>query len=169
MLSVSFDCASFFITPLVFLTFILARTKTNHNWYFYQFLFSQVYIWTTLYISALLIKTQLRSIHQNKSNNLVDDLSWKMQLSLFAIVIMFCSNNIAIDSWENGWRTSELVLCFLFCKKYKKVRVMLFIKQYKYSISNKSKSWFVYITWIEYILQVSSKDEVVYGGQAFAV
>ena len=105
----------FFITPLVFLTFILARTKTNHNWYFYQFLFSQVYIWTTLYISALLIKTQLRSIHQNKSNNLVDDLSWKMQLSLFAIDIMFYSNNIAIDSWENGWWPSELVLCFLFC------------------------------------------------------
>jgi DMSO reductase anchor subunit len=161
MLSVSFDCASFFITPLVFLTFILARTKNNHNWYFYQFLFSQVYIWTTLYISALLIKAQLRSIHQNKSNNLVDDLSWKMQLSLSAIAILFCSNNIAIDSWENGWWPSELILCFLFCKKYKKVRVMLFMKQYKYSISIKSKAWFVYIMWIEYIL-VCSHDRKVF-------
>jgi hypothetical protein len=62
---------------------------------FYVFsFFAHIFIWTTSYIFALLIITQLGSKYQNKSNNLVDDLSWKIQLSLLAIAMMLCINKI---------------------------------------------------------------------------
>ena len=66
---------------------------TSDYLYVFSF-FAHIFIWTTSYIFALLIITQLGSKCQNKSNNLDDDLSWKIQLSLLAIAMMFCINKI---------------------------------------------------------------------------
>jgi hypothetical protein len=38
--------------------------------------------------------------------------------------------------------------------------VMLSTKQYEYPITNQSKSWLLYITWIEYII-VWSRDILI--------